>query len=599
MLSPHDPNVLYQAGNRIFRSTDEGQTWTPISPDLTRADPGKLTSSGGELTADNTGAEYYCTVFALAESPLRPGLLWAATDDGLVHVTRDGGFSWSDVTPPDVPEWTVFNVVEPSPHDPDTAYLAGDRHKLDDFRPLLWRTRDRGLTWERLDAGLPENDFCRVIREDPARRDLLFCGTETGVHVSFDGGTSWRSLRGSLPVVPVHDLVVRGEDLVAATHGRSIWILDDLPAVRQHQDQHEAATVHLYVPRRHVRFPSRAAMAPGPSVGRSYRNLGAAIVPFDVRRRPDEAGREAVLVDAGENRASGVTVLYRLGDPGDQEVRITFLDAAGDEVRRFTGGPGDDPDEKPVPGRPPERRPARRAGLNRFVWDTRHEPPAAIGIDPPKDEGPWTHAFGPAVPPGTYEVHLRVGDDVRAARFEIAPDPRSEATPDDLRAQYEHAKRVWRRLSEVNEAVDTIRELRRQLDRWSGEGGEIAGAAASLRESLGEVERELVVVDARGSGRLGSPDRLDSKLRTLLQHASFPARPTAASLAIAGELLERAGEVLGRLDSLLGGRVEEFNDLVRRSGAPALAARPVSARGGARAETAAIGDPDAGGSGEE
>jgi photosystem II stability/assembly factor-like uncharacterized protein len=590
LLSPHDPDVLYQAGNRVFRSTDQGQSWTPISPDLTRADPDKLTSSGGELTPDNTGAEYYCTVFALAESPVRAGVLWAGTDDGLVHMTRDAGATWTNVTPPDLPEWAHVSIVEASPHDAGTAYVAAERHLLDDFAPLLWRTRDSGATWERLDGDLPADEFCRVIREDTERPDLLYCGTETGVHVSFDGGATWRSLRGSLPVVPVHDLVVRGDDLVAATHGRSIWILDDLPAIRQHRAEHEEAGVHLYAPRRVLQLPTRQGFASGKDAVRLYRYMGPVVVAFDVRPKPGEDARETVLVDSGENRASGAIVLYRLRDPGEREVRLTFLDAAGQEIRGFRAGPGDEPEEKPQPGRPREPRPPRRPGLNRFVWDLRHPPPTPIRIDPPTEDGTWAQA-GPVVPPGSYQVRLEIGDEVRTAAFEVAKDPRNGAAQSDLDAQYRHALRVWRGLSSLNEAVDTIRELRRQLDRWSAEGEEVGRAAGVLREALSEVERELVQVDPKGSARLANPDRLDGKLRTLLQHASFPGRPTEASVAVADELSRRLGGALARLDSLLEGQVEEFNQLVRRVGAPAVASRPGAAQSGAGAVAAGAGDP--------
>ncbi|HEY4024889.1 MAG TPA: glycosyl hydrolase, partial [Candidatus Dormibacteraeota bacterium] len=591
LLSPHDPDVLYQAGNQVFRSADEGQSWTPISPDLTRADPDKLTSSGGELTADNTGAEYYCTVFALAESPVQAGVLWAGTDDGLVHVTRDAGATWTDVTPPDLEAWTLVSIVEPSPHEAGTAYVAAERHRLDDFSPLLWRTRDFGATWDRLDGGLPAGEFCRVIREDPERRELLYCGTETGVHVSFDGGAAWRSLRGSLPVVPVHDLVVRGDDLVAATHGRSIWILDDLPAIRQHQGGHEEAAVHLYEPRRVVQLPTRPGFISGQGSARSYRYVGPTVITYDVRPRPGEDDQEAVLVDSGENRAGGAIVLYRLRDPGEAEVRLTFLDAAGQEIRSFHAGPGDEGREKPEPGRPTEARPPRRRGLNRFVWDLRHAPPAPIRIDPPREESPWARAVGPLVPPGAYQVRLEVGGEVRTAAFEVAKDPRNRAVQADLEAQYQHALSVWRRLSDLNESVSAIRELRRQLDRWTGEGEELGAAAGALRKALSEVEGELVQVDPKGSARLSNPDRLDGKLRALLAQASFPARPTEAAVAVAAELSRRLDGVLARLDSLMEGQVEEFNQLVRRAGVPALAPRPEQARTGVAAVAADAGDP--------
>jgi hypothetical protein len=475
-----------------------------------------------------------------------------------------------------MPEWSWVGIVEPSPHDPGTAYLAAERHRLDDFRPLLWRTRDHGASWERLDAGLPADEFCRVIREDPVRRDLLYCGTEAGIHVSYDGGGTWRSLRGTLPVVPVHDLLVKDDDLVAATHGRSIWILDDLPAVRQHEPAHEQAVAHLYEPRTAVRRASRMSFASGQSQERTYRMVGPTVFATDYRARPGERERDPVPLDAGENRSPGVTVLYLLRDPGEIEVRLTFVDAGGQEVRSFVAGPDDDEDQKPEPGRPREPRPPRRAGLNRFVWDGRHAPPPPIRIDPPKEEGAWAQAQGAVVPPGTYQVRLEVGDAVQTASFEIVKDPRNAASQADLQAQYRHALRVSTRLGELNEAVDTIRELKRQLDRWGGED-EVGSAATALREALTAVERDLVPVDARGSGRLSNPDRLDGKLRVLLQHAVYPGPPTAASLAVADELSSQLDAVLERLRTVLDGDVERFNELVRRAGTPALAPRPGAA----------------------
>jgi len=584
MISPHDPDVLYQAGNRVFRSRDQGQSWAPISPDLSRNDPEKLKSSGGELTVDNTGAEYYCTVFALAESTLQAGLLWAGTDDGLVHVSRDGGATWTDVTPSDMPEWACVSIVEASPREVGTAYVAAERHKLDDFKPYLWRTRDFGATWQRIEAGLPPDEFCRVIREDPVRPELLYCGTEAGVYVSFDGGASWRSLRGDLPLTPVHDLVVKGDDLVAATHGRSIWILDDLPAVRQYDPGQEAQSMHLYEPRRHVQYPWRVPFGDLPSAGRGYRWAGVVVIPYDMRLRPDGNEREAVPVESGQNRANGVTVLFWLGDPGDRELRLTFLDSAGEEIRSFSAAPGDE-DEEPEPGRPKEPRPTRRQGLNRFVWDGRHAPPRPIEIDPPKEERGYPLPTGPLVPPGSYRVRLELGDEVEVVAFEIAQDPRNSATQADMEVRYEHAQRVWRRLSDLNTGVNTIRELKRQLERWAPaaatraanggveEGGEIGGAASALREALTEVERELVQVDPKGSRRLSNRDRLDGKLQLLLTHANFPSRPTDAAMAVADELSRQLDGALARLDALLERQVAEFNQLVRLAEAPALAPR--------------------------
>ena len=216
LFSPHDPNILYTCGNVVFRSTNEGSSWEPISPDLTRNDESKLGPSGGPITKDTTGAEHYCTVFAFIESLHEKGVFWAGSDDGLIHLSRDNGQTWENVTPPDVPAWSLVSIIEPSPHDPATAYVAATRYKLDDYRPMLYKTNDYGQTWSQISDGIPDHDFTRVIRADPARRGLLYCGTETGIYISFDDGAVWQPFQSNLPVVPIHDLLIKDNDLVAS-----------------------------------------------------------------------------------------------------------------------------------------------------------------------------------------------------------------------------------------------------------------------------------------------------------------------------------------------------------------------------------------------
>src|SRR5207302_1216768 len=227
-FSPHDPRVLYAAGNVLFKTTNEGQSWQAISPDLTRDDKSKQGPSGGPITKDNTSVEYYCTIFAAAESPLEKGLLWCGSDDGLVHVSKDAGKSWTKVTPPDLPEWAQINSIEPDPFHKGGLYVAATRYKLDDFRPYLYHTTDYGQTWKKMVAGIPEQHFTRVIRADPGRAGLLYAGTEQGMYISFDDGAHWQSLQLNLPIVPITDLAIKNQDLIVATQGRSFWVLDDL-----------------------------------------------------------------------------------------------------------------------------------------------------------------------------------------------------------------------------------------------------------------------------------------------------------------------------------------------------------------------------------
>src|SRR6266700_3716145 len=248
LISPHDPSVVYHGGEAVFKTSDEGATWTAISGDLTRNDKSKQQSSGGPLTQDNTSVEYYDTVFALAESPVEKGVIWAGTDDGLVQVTRDDGQHWSNVTSKEFGEWSLVSIIDASPHAAGSAYVAIDRHKLDDFRPYAFKTTDYGKSWTKITSGLPENSYVHVVREDPKRKGLLFAGTENGIFVSFDDGAHWQSLKLNLPTTPIHDVTVKNDDLAVATHGRSFWILDDVSPLRQWNDGIKPNDVHLFTP---------------------------------------------------------------------------------------------------------------------------------------------------------------------------------------------------------------------------------------------------------------------------------------------------------------------------------------------------------------
>src|SRR6266852_5846060 len=333
VISPNDPNTLYHAGERLFKTTDGGTHWEAISPDLTRNDKSKQQPSGGPINIDDTGTEYYDTIFAVAESPVTKDLIWAGTDDGLIHVTRDGGKNWVNVTPKDLPEWSRISQIDASPLDAGTAYVAVDRHQNDDVHPYIFKTGDYGKTWTKLTKGIPDNTFVRAVREDPKRRGLLYAGTETGAYVSFNDGADWRSLQLNLPTTPIHDLVVKNDDLVVATHGRSFWILDDLSPLRQFNDEVGRQSVYLYAP------------------ATAYR-----------MHNVEDVNKPVV---AGENPPPGAVVYYYVKDVPKGEVTIEILDSTGNVVRRYSSQKTDPPDEPRNPeDKKQEKQIKLEAGLN-------------------------------------------------------------------------------------------------------------------------------------------------------------------------------------------------------------------------------------------
>ena len=368
LISPHDPDVLYIAGNVLFRSTDDGASWEVISPDLTRDDKSKQEPSGGPITKDTTGAEHYCTIFAFVESPHRQGLFWAGSDDGLMHLSRDGGATWQEITPPGLPEWATVATIELSPHDPATAYVAAFRYKLDDYRPYLFKTADYGATWTQITGNLPDDDFTRVIREDPVRPGLLYAGTERGLFVSCDDGASWLPFNRNLPVAPIHDLAIRGDDLIAATHGRSFWITDGLALLRQ-LAAGEVAPVHLFEPAPALRM---AGDTDPTAASRKQYAVGLGIPgTLYVAQKPD-GGFERRMLDAGANPRAGVVLHYHLQEQPEGEVTLSFHDASGEEIRGFSSvepkPPEDDSKEQP----PKDPVVPAKAGMNRFAWDMRY-----------------------------------------------------------------------------------------------------------------------------------------------------------------------------------------------------------------------------------
>ncbi len=580
MLSPHDPNTLYITGNRVFRTNDEGNSWQVISPDLTRNDVSRQEASGGPISKDNTGAEYYCTIFAFAESPVQRGLFWAGSDDGLVHISRDNGETWQNVTPGDLPEWALISIIEASPHDPATAYVAATCYKQDDFRPYLFKTSDYGATWTKIVTGIRVNDFTRVIREDPARRGLLYAGTETGIYVSFDDGARWQSLQLNLPVVPIHDLVIKDDDLVVATHGRSFWILDDITPLRAMNEQVQDSAAHLFAPRPTVRYRTIGGFSQASATGKFFRRTGYTVMIARQKQRPTGETVDTYL-DAGQNPPDGVIVSYYLRQKPEGEVKLSFLDAEGKEIRTFSSEPK--PEEQGAKNgsaasakntEKKEMRVLKEAGANRFIWDMRY--PGAKKTD--GFAGPDTVMLGPVVAPGTYQVRLTVGDQEYSAPFEIRKDPRVSATQEDLQAQCDLLLRVRDRLSETHEAINSLRNIRGQVEAWekrvqgSKEQEAVEKAGKAVKEKLTPIEEELIQVKAKvRQDTLNHPAKLNAKIAGLVGVvSSADAAPTQQAYALFDDLSARLNEQLKRLREVIDTEVQAFNALIRESDLDAI-----------------------------
>ena len=583
--------MLYHCGNRIFRTRNEGESWEAISPDLTRNDPKRLGASGGPITKDNTGAEYYCTVFAFAESPVARGVLWAGSDDGLVHVSRDDGKTWKNVTPKGIGSWALVSIIEASPHDAGTAYVASNRYKQDDFRPYFFKTKDYGRTWTKITAGIPDDDFTRVIRADPAKKGLLYAGTETGAYVSFDDGGRWQRLGGNLPVVPIHDLVIKDDDLVLGTHGRAFWVLDDLQPLRQYGAQVARSKAHLFGPKVTVRYRTDMGFPQPPKIGKNYRMTGATMVTY--RQREKATGEKvAINIDAGTNPPSGVLVEYWLRDKAKAEATLAFLDARGKVIREFKSDPQAIEEElkKPEPPQktPPEgtaQPPATKdpkvpvlAGLNRFLWNMRYPDAAKI-----EGEGGTWDAFeaqlaGPQVPPGAYRVRLKVAGETLEAPFEIQKDPRVGTTQEDLETQTALALKVNQKLDETHRTINAIRRLKTQLDAWEARAKEqtgqarLARAAATLRQKASAIEAELVQVKAKSrQDTLNYPAKLNAKVASLVGYiGGADYAPTKGMRDVFDDVSKRVDAQIAKWQSLARGDVAAFDKLVRSSGVPAV-----------------------------
>jgi photosystem II stability/assembly factor-like uncharacterized protein len=547
VISPHDPNVLYHAGERLFKTTDGGMHWEAISPDLTRNDKSKQQPSGGTITIDDTGTEYYDTIFAVVESPLQKGLIWAGTDDGLVHITRDGGKSWTNVTPKQMPEWSRVSLIEASPHDPGTAYVAAERHQLDDLHPYIYRTADFGGSWTPIASGIPDGSFVRAVREDPKRKGMLFAGTETGVFVSHNDGAQWEALRLNLPATPVHDLVVKGDDLVLATHGRSFWILDDISPLRQQSDAVAKEDVYLYNPQTAYRLHSRS----GP--------------------------KEHLTV--GKNPPAGA-VIYSFVKSAPKQAQIEILDSKGTVIRKYSSlemepleEPQDPADEKP------KKQLEVKPGLNRFVWNLRYEgAPRVADYYLYEYEG---GSRGPMALPGAYQARLTVDGKRLTAPLELKPDPRVKTAPQDLEKQFALLLNIRSELARVYGAVNEILDLRAQLAEVrkraaASDEKELLTACDELDRKLAAVQEPLIQMKIKANeDSLKFGLGLDGPLAglALAVGSGSDSAPTEAENQTFDQIKGRVDERLLSWTVLRRESIPPFNKLTEQRNAGALVLR--------------------------
>jgi photosystem II stability/assembly factor-like uncharacterized protein len=547
-VSAFDSNVIYSAAQNVLKSSDQGHSWNPISPDLTRNDKEKQKPSGGDITLDITSVEYYDTVFALSESPLQKGQLWAGTDDGRIHLTRDDGKTWENVTPQALPEWSMVSIIEASPHDAGTAYAAIDRHKLDDFNPFIYKTHDFGKTWTLINSGLPAGAYVRSVREDPKVKGLLYAGTETGVYFSLDDGGHWQSIQLNLPTTPIHDLAVKDNDLVAATHGRAFWILDDVSPLRQASSATANEDFHLYQPSTATRLHFPDAVE---------------------RKRP-----------VGDNPPKGAILYYYLKTkPADkEEITIEITDAQGKIVRHLsnlTDNKHEQPPEWPDLEIASNLIPSQ-AGMNRFAWDFRSDPPVQIPGAFYQGDAPR----GPLVIPGAYQVKLTVKGRSQSAPLNVTIDPRvqNQVTNDGLQKQLELAQKVQADIDALHRAVNQIRGLRgnlETLEKWTAAGSpnsEVISAAKALDQKMSLVEASLIQVKMKSSeGNLRYPNTLNEQYASfndLIQ--SVDQAPTAQQLLVFDELHTRLTAHLAQWQQIQTADVPALNDLMRKNGVPSL-----------------------------
>ena len=520
-FSKHDSSKLYTFSNQVHVSTNEGQSWKTISPDLTRNDKSMLVSSGGPITQDNTGVEYYATIFAVDESPIQEGLMWVGSDDGLIHLTKDGGQTWENVTPKKIPEWLMINSIDASSFDKGTAYIAGTRYKLGDFKPYLYLTEDYGKSWKLITNGINEEHFTRVLRSDKANKNILYTGTETGMYISYDKGNSWNKFQKNLPIVPITDLTIKDNSLIVATQGRSVWMLDDLTVI--HQLSASINEEKLYKPKN------------------SYRIPGA-------------GGRKSLT--AGTNLPNGVIVHYFLpAFDKEDEVKLSFHLEDGSLIKEFSNKSKDNLMKV-------------KKGGNSFVWNMKY--PGAKRLD---KMVLWGADFsGAKAVPGDYIVKLKVNDAELTQGFTILKNPTSEGTIDNIKSQFEFVNEINGVVDKAHRAIEKIREIKSDLNKFQSDYADNESAnnlierSKTILESIDKIENELYQTKNQSNQ---DPLNYGVKLTNNLGNLNSAFRggdfgPTDQDVLVKDELIDKVNVQLEKYNSIISEDIPNFNSSFKK-----------------------------------
>ncbi|TXT34463.1 MAG: hypothetical protein FD136_266, partial [Chitinophagaceae bacterium] len=536
-FSPHNPKKLYTGGNHLFSTENEGQSWQTISPDLTTNDKSKQASSGGPITQDNTSVEYYSTIFTATESALEQDLLWTGSDDGLIHVSKDGGKNWENVTPVEAGKWMMWNCVETDPFKKGTAYFVGTKYKSDDYAPYIFKTEDYGKTWKKITNGINAMHFTRAMRADKKREGLLYAGTEFGMYISYDGGANWKSFQLNLPVVPVTDITLKNNDLILATQGRSFWVIDDLTLVQQKDAGVTSKNLHV--------FP----------INDAYRLEGGG--------RRGRRGQASAESNTGENPLAGSIINYYLkGVTDSSKVSITIFDKANKPIKTFS-----------KQAKEPSDKLDFNEGMNQFAWDMNYPPGE-------KTDGMilWNGGIGSVkAAPGKYTARVKYNNDSTDVSFIIKADPAFKMTEADYDAQVGFLLQIRDKFSEVQKGIQQIRTVRTQINDFAGRmdaktNKDIKQMADTITKQLTKVEEALYQTKSKsGQDVLNFPIRLNDKLAGLYGIVSSGQNPPSKqAVETFADLGGQADVQLAKLKNILDTDIKQLNKMINEKQIPVI-----------------------------